>query len=345
MAKLCIEGVSKAFGEKQVLSDINLTAESGEFVALLGPSGCGKTTLLNTISGILRSDAGRVLVDGRDIGGLPVEKRNIGMVFQNYALFDHMSVGQNLAYGLKIRRESREEIRKKVSEALEMVRLPGTEKRKISSLSGGEQQRVALARAIILRPDILLLDEPLSALDKNIREQMQFEIKRIQKETGITTVFVTHDQGEALAMADKIAIMRGGEIVEEGKPQDIYVRPESYFAASFLGTNNLIRGTYDAAGRRMAAGELFLPLERRDFQDGQEVAAAIKEEYVHITKAGNGLSGVLTEKLFLGQLVRMKVSVAGHELKAVAMEKEARELLVGETVGVELENIQAFAVQ
>lgn len=335
MADLSLRGICKSFGHKQVLKDVDFYAKSGELVALLGPSGCGKTTLLNIISGIVRQDAGNVLVEDRDIGDVAVEKRNIGMVFQNYALFDHLSVEQNVAYGLKIRRTPKAEIEKKVEQTLEMVGLPGTQKRRIHSLSGGEQQRIALARAIVLRPDLLLLDEPLSALDKKIREKMQAEIQRIQRETGITTLFVTHDQSEALAMADKIAIMREGRIVDMGTPGEIYNHPKSDFSASFLGTSNVFSGSYRAEDRVFAGEGFELPAPGAEFADGARLIALVKEENVAVSKERGAYPGRIEEKLFLGQIVRFKIRLEFAVVSAVTMSRQA-ELKVGDEVGVDL---------
>ena len=335
MADLLLKGICKSFGHKQVLKNVDFYAESGELVALLGPSGCGKTTLLNIISGIVRQDAGNVLVEGRNIGDVAVEKRNIGMVFQNYALFDHLSVEQNVAYGLKIRRAPKVEIEKKVEQTLAMVGLPGTQKRRIGSLSGGEQQRIALARAIVLRPDLLLLDEPLSALDKKIREKMQAEIRRIQRETGITTLFVTHDQSEALAMADKIAIMREGRIVDIGAPGEIYHHPKSDFSASFLGTSNVFSGSYRAADRVFAGDGFELPVSSAEFADGARLVALVKEENVAVSKQRGAYPGRIEEKLFLGQVVRFKIRLEFGVVSAVTMSRQA-DLEVGDEVGVDL---------
>ncbi len=276
MADLKIVDVRKSYGKKEVLKGVSLTAGTGEFLALLGPSGCGKTTLLNTISGIVRQDAGQVLVDGRDISRSPIEKRNIGVVFQNYALFAHMNVFENVAYPLRLKKVPKAELQQRVGQALETVRLDGYAPRRIAQLSGGEQQRVALARAIVYRPDILLLDEPLSALDRKIREQMQIEVRRIQREIGITTVFVTHDQGEALSMADRVLLMHGGQIIEDNTPAEVYLHPKSAFAADFIGASNVLEGRYEHG--RVNAGGLALPVGEQAVSDGARVRARLKEE-------------------------------------------------------------------
>ena len=283
MASLEIRNVTKSFGPKVVLRDISFTAQSGEFLALLGPSGCGKTTLLKIISGIEEQDSGSVLIAERDISREPIEKRNIGLVFQNYALFEHMNVFENIAYSLRMRKVAKDEIRDRVVEALETVRLAGYEQRPTIQLSGGEQQRVALARAIVYKPDILLLDEPLSALDRRIREQMQEEVLRIQRETGITTVFVTHDQGEALAMADRILLMNEGEIVEDNLPTEVYLRPDPV-RCEFVGNSNLLSGTYQDG---YVIGDGFkIPLSRLSL--GTALTLMIKEENIILCPAARG---------------------------------------------------------
>ena len=269
MADLKIVDVRKSYGKKEVLKGVSLTAGTGEFLALLGPSGCGKTTLLNTISGIVRQDAGQVLVDGRDISRSPIEKRNIGVVFQNYALFAHMNVFENVAYPLRLKKVPKAELQQRVGQALETVRLDGYAPRRIAQLSGGEQQRVALARAIVYRPDILLLDEPLSALDRKIREQMQIEVRRIQREIGITTVFVTHDQGEALSMADRVLLMHGGQIIEDNTPAEVYLHPKSAFAADFIGASNVPGERRWAGPARGRAGRLRRRPGARAYQGGE----------------------------------------------------------------------------
>lgn len=341
MAELNIRGVSKSFGEKRILNRVDFTAKSGEFVALLGPSGCGKTTLLNIISGIIKQDEGVVEIDGRDVSSLKTERRNIGVVFQNYALFEHMNVGQNLAYGLKIRKTPKEEIRRRVAETLALVRLEGMEKRAVAAMSGGEQQRVALGRAIIMKPDILLLDEPLSALDKKIREQMQIEIRRIQRETGITTVFVTHDQGEAITMADKIAIMKDGEIIDQGGPKEIYMEPKTLFSADFLGATNLLRGRYCKERQAVVQGEAAFFVGERNFADGQQMVAAVKEE--HLRPGDKGIPGKIKGKVFLGQLVRLYVETDFGTLTTVDMERDWGEVPEGEQISLYGERFTCFA--
>jgi ABC-type Fe3+/spermidine/putrescine transport system ATPase subunit len=237
-----LKGVTLTYGPFVAVKDIDLSITKGSFVTLLGPSGCGKTTILRSIAGLVTPTGGEITVAGKRINEVPIHERNIGLVFQNYALFPHKSVFDNVAFGLKYRKVARPEITRKVKKALDMVRLPGVEKKLPSELSGGQQQRIALARAIVIEPDVLLLDEPLSALDANLREEMRTELKIIQREVGITTIFVTHDQEEALAMSDDIVVMNHGVIEQKGSPEDVYRTPRSHFVASFLGQSNLLAG-------------------------------------------------------------------------------------------------------
>jgi spermidine/putrescine ABC transporter ATP-binding subunit len=242
MSYLCLENVVKTFNKTEVVKKMNLEIKQGELVSFLGPSGCGKTTTLNMIAGFLDVDGGRIVVDGKPVHLLPPNKREMGMVFQNYALFPHMTVFDNVAYGLKLRKVSKSEIHTRVSEALEMVRLAGYEKRYPKELSGGQQQRVSLARALVIKPKVLLLDEPLSNLDAKLRQEMREEIVEIQKKVGITTIFVTHDQEEALAISDRIAVMYEGRIEQVDTPVAIYNHPQTDFVSRFIGEVNQIQG-------------------------------------------------------------------------------------------------------
>ena len=234
-----LENVSKRFGTVAAVEPLTLAVRAGALLALLGPSGCGKTTTLRIIAGFERPDRGLVKIGGRDVTPEPPNRRRLGMVFQNYSLFPHMTVAENIAFGLKMARVPRSEIPPRVSEALSLVRLPGFEDRSPAQLSGGQQQRVALARSLITSPAVLLLDEPLGALDKNLRESMQFELRQLQKRLGITTVLVTHDQEEALTMSDSVAVMNHGRVLQVGPPQEVYARPKERFVSEFLGASNL----------------------------------------------------------------------------------------------------------
>jgi putative spermidine/putrescine transport system ATP-binding protein len=253
-AAVQLDGVSKSFGGITAVADTWLKVRRGEFLTLLGPSGCGKTTLLNLVAGFLEPDAGELFIGGERVTDTPPHRRSIGMVFQNYALFPHMDVADNVAFGLKMRKAPREEIRKRVAAALDVVRLAGLGERRPRQLSGGQQQRVALARALVINPDVLLLDEPLSALDKNLRAEMQVELKQIHQRVGITTIFVTHDQGEALSLSDRIAVMSNGVIQQISPPNEVYRRPANAFVASFIGDINRIPGR--VVGRSGAALEI-----------------------------------------------------------------------------------------
>jgi putative spermidine/putrescine transport system ATP-binding protein len=241
-AAVTFDGVSKNFGDVKALDNVSLAIGRGEFMTLLGPSGCGKTTLLKLAAGFLAPDSGTVTIDGKRVNNVPTYKREIGMMFQNYALFPHMSVSENIAYGLKTRHVPRHDIRRRVAEALALVKLTGMEDRKPRQLSGGQQQRVALARALVINPTVLLLDEPFSALDKNLRASMQIELREIQRKLGLTTIFVTHDQSEALSLSDRMAVMSEGKIRQLGAPLEIYRRPGDRFVASFVGDTNCLRG-------------------------------------------------------------------------------------------------------
>src|SRR6202035_5170860 len=245
-AAVTFDSVSKNFGDVTALDNVSRAIPRGEFMTLLGPSGCGKTTLLKLAAGFLGPDSGTVAIDGQCVNDVPTYKREIGMMFQNYALFPHMSVAENIAYGLKTRHVPRHDIRRRVTEALALVKLTGMEDRKPRQLSGGQQQRVALARALVINPTVLLLDEPFSALDKNLRASMQIELREIQRKLGLTTIFVTHDQGEALSLSDRVAVMSEGRVRQLGTPQQIYRQPCDRFVASFVGDTNVLRGRLES---------------------------------------------------------------------------------------------------
>jgi putative spermidine/putrescine transport system ATP-binding protein/spermidine/putrescine transport system ATP-binding protein len=283
-----LDGVTKRFGAVTAVADTWLKVRRGEFLTLLGPSGCGKTTLLNLIAGFIEPDAGELFIDEQRVTDTPPHQRSIGMVFQNYALFPHMDVTDNVAFGLKMRKAPRDEIRKRVAAALDIVRLAGLGDRRPRQLSGGQQQRVALARALVINPQVLLLDEPLSALDKNLRAEMQVELKQIQRRVGITTVFVTHDQGEALSLSDRIAVMSNGVIQQISDPGEVYRRPSSSFVASFIGDINRIPGCVVArdgarAQVRIAGGPV-VTLDC-DAAAGTEVLVFIRPECLSLEAA------------------------------------------------------------
>ena len=304
MAELAVNDLKKSFGDNEVLKDISFSVESGKLLSLLGPSGCGKSTILRIICGLETADSGEVLVDGKDVTKVRPEKRGIGMVFQNYALFPSMNVAKNVGYGLKMQKVPAAEIEDRVQEALELVKLGGYGPRKVTQLSGGEQQRVALARSLVTKPDILLLDEPLSALDRKVRGEMQYEIRSIQQQVGITTVFVTHDQEEALTMSDKIILLNGGYIEQEGDPWSIYSRPVSVFASDFMGKANLISGRLMCEDGHwlVSDGEIRIPVRYIGGEEGDSVRAAVRGEYFAL--CGENDPGAnrfhLTTKVFTG---------------------------------------------
>jgi spermidine/putrescine transport system ATP-binding protein len=267
--EILVEAVTKRFGDVVAVNDVSITIPGGEFFSMLGPSGCGKTTTLRMIAGFEAPDAGRIVLQGADVTHVPPPKRNVNMVFQAYGLFPHMTVGENIAFGPKIKKWSREETRERVAEAIRTVRLDGFEDRRPGQLSGGQQQRVALARALVNRPAALLLDEPLGALDLKLRKEMQLELKDLQQRTGTTFVYVTHDQEEAMTMSDRIAVMNGGVVEQLATPRELYQRPASAFVAGFIGTSNLIELRVD----RRDAGLLAM-----DLGDGQRILAVAPEQ-------------------------------------------------------------------
>jgi spermidine/putrescine transport system ATP-binding protein len=308
--------VTKAYGPVTAVTDINLNVPKGAFLALLGPSGCGKTTCLRMIGGFEQPSAGTVLIDGKAMNGVPAYRRPVNMVFQHYALFPHFNVEQNVAYGLRQHRPRLEksEIARRVAEALDMVRLSGFAGRRIHEMSGGQQQRVALARAIVNRPSVLLLDEPLAALDKKLRSAMQIELQTLQRELGITFVLVTHDQEEALSMADVVCVMNAGRIRQLGAPKDVYDRPADLFVADFVGKTNRIDATLEAGGTIRLADGSALDAGARDLASGA-VTLAIRPEAIRLgrARAGEGASfaGTVTHRIFLGSSAEYAVRVAG----------------------------------
>ena len=317
-----LEGVRKEFGEFVAVSDIDLDIGSGEFFTLLGPSGCGKTTTLRMIAGFEEPTAGRVRIDGEDVAGLPPHKRPTNTVFQSYALFPHLSVADNVAFGLRRKKVPRDEIERRVTGELERVGLAGERNRRPSQLSGGQQQRVALARALVNLPKVLLLDEPLGALDLKLRKGLQIELKRIQREVGITFVYVTHDQEEALTMSDRIAVMNRGRIEQLDVPEDIYEHPGTAFVAGFIGVSNLMPGvvTNVSNGRgsvRLDAGPE-LEAEVDGIATGERCHAVVRPEKLRISHAGEGggdgmpgVDGTVEASVFLGTATQIVVRLPG----------------------------------
>ncbi|QQO37565.1 ABC transporter ATP-binding protein [Bradyrhizobium diazoefficiens] len=311
---IALKGISKTYGPVTALHPTNLSVERGEFLTLLGPSGSGKTTLLNLIAGATGPTTGAILLDGRDITRTPPRERGIGMVFQNYALMPHMTVFDNVAYPLRARREQAKTIRAKVKEALERVGLSGFEDRKPRQLSGGQQQRVGIARCIVYSPTIIMMDEPLGALDKNLREQMQGEIKRLHKELGTTFIYVTHDQEEALNMSDRICLMSAGQIAQLGTPDELYFQPRNRFVAEFIGESNLIGGQASDGGRLAIVGNKSIAIPAGAWTEGAELLVMIRPERMRIFRiddpfaaSGNVLSGEVTSVSFVGGMTRVTI--------------------------------------
>ena len=285
MSSLRIENVSKSFDGVQALQGIHLEIRHGEFFSVLGPSGCGKTTLLRVIAGFEKPTTGRIFFDDQDITSVTARMRETGMVFQNYALFPHMTVLENVEFGLRTKHMSKEERRRKALRVLETIHLSDKVNSRIPELSGGEQQRVAVARAIVVEPKVLLFDEPLSNLDVALRATTREEIKALQRRVGITTIYVTHDQSEALGLSDRIALMRGGRIEQMGTPQELYDHPESLFAAEFLGAANMLKGTFDATTSQFRTGNLTFSIPAGHVRDHRSrLSVAIKPEHIHIVR-------------------------------------------------------------
>src|SRR5262245_42027175 len=339
--------LAKHFRDVRAVDDVSLDIAEGEFFSLLGPSGCGKTTTLRMIGGFELPTGGRIELRGRDVTNDPPDKRPVNMVFQNYALLPHLDVGENIAFGLRRKNVEKDQIKRRVVEALELVHLTGYEKRKPNQLSGGQQQRVALARALVNRPNVLLLDEPLGALDLKLRKALQIELKRVQAEVGITFVYVTHDQEEALTMSDRIAVMNRGKVEQLGSPEELYERPVTRFVADFIGTTNLLTGSVESADG--AAGTAFVRLDGGDacviagtgLEIGRTVELSVRPESVDI-KAANGtaasgpdpIRATVEQVAYLGGNVQYQVRTSGGlSITALAPKTEGR-LPVGSDVDV-----------
>jgi len=319
MIQVQLTEISKRFGEILAVKDISFTAEEGEFLTLVGPSGCGKTTILRLIAGFERPDTGDILFDGRSVLKDPPEARRVGMVFQNYALFPHMSVGGNVAYGLRFRRGI--DRGERVHELLQLVDLEGLERRDPAELSAGQRQRVALARALAPEPKLLLLDEPLSALDAKLRERLRLEIRRLQRRLKITAIYVTHDQEEALAISDHVAVMSTGRIEQLGTPWEVYYRPATEFVASFIGHGNLLAGVITEVGDKVKVkllpeGPEVLVRMERDYRPGQEVRLLLRPERIQLNGSSeNKLHGQLRGVEFLGDALWAYLDCGGDELR------------------------------
>jgi spermidine/putrescine ABC transporter ATP-binding subunit len=353
-AAVLFEAVSKRFGDVVALREVSLAIRRGEFMTLLGPSGCGKTTLLNLVAGFFSPDGGDIRIDGERVNDVPTYRREIGMMFQNYALFPHMTVAGNVAYGLKVRHVAKAEIERRVAEVLALVKLTGMENRRPRQLSGGQQQRVALARALVINPKVLLLDEPFSALDKNLRASMQVELREIQRKLGVTTIFVTHDQSEALSLSDRLAVMSEGRVRQLGTPQEIYRRPCERFVAAFVGDANVLRGRLDRlddAQARVVLGTAEVavpPGPLAGLAPSAPVDLFVRPEQLRLTAAGelSAASGTIAALVYQGGHVdvhvecpgaggRLLVRLPGHDMTAAWQ--------MGTAVGIAIVSTEAVA--
>lgn len=336
---LRLENLSKVFparggsGEVTAVHNVNVSIEKGEFVTLLGPSGCGKTTTLRLIAGFEFPTTGRIVLDGQVINDLPPNRREMAMVFQSYAIFPHLNVFENIAYGLKIRRLSNAEIRRKVAAVLELTELTGLETRAPNQLSGGQQQRVALARALVMEPKVLLLDEPLSNLDAKLREQMRTEIREIQQRLGITSVYVTHDQIEAMSLSDRIVVMNEGQVEQIGTPQEVYRKPRTSFVANFIGRTNFVTGKVVGVedGRLVveALGSvLYVPQPDVPRQSGDQVQMVVRPDAIRLRDGEGQFRAMVRRSTYLGSQVEYQIEVAGQPL--IVVESDPRHIVVFE---------------
>lgn len=338
-----LESIVKSFDDTVVLNGIDLSVDENEFVTLLGPSGCGKTTTLRIIGGFERPDQGRVFFDGKDITDMPANQRHINTVFQNYALFPHMNVGENIAFSMRVRNKSEDYIKDKIKYALKLVNLDGFENRRIDQLSGGQQQRIAMARAIVNEPRVLLLDEPLGALDLKLRQEMQYELVRLKKELGITFLYITHDQEEALTMSDKVVVMNNGYIQQEGTPEQIYDEPVNAFVADFIGDSNILDGKMIEEKLVRINGIDYPCIDgtEQGFPPGRIVDVVIRPEDIDIVPYGQGqFNGTIISKLFIGVHYEMLVQSEDGNVEWLLQNYDQHD--VGEKIGMKVdpENIQ-----
>ena len=347
-----LKNITKSFGDEAILKGISLQVDPGEFITLLGSSGCGKTTTLRIVAGLESADSGTVLLEGKDVTNEPPERRNVNMVFQNYALFPHMTVEGNIGYALRLRGKKKAEIRTAVAQALELVRLPGFEQRRPSELSGGQRQRVAIARAIVNEPRVLLLDEPLGALYLQLRRQMQIELKRLQQKLNITFVYVTHDQEEAMTMSDRIAVLQKGVIEQLDSPDEIYKHPASKFVANFIGESNLFDGTVDSVkGNAVHAkladgGEMVLAAE--GFREGDPITACVRPEVTDYSKEpvrGFDIRATVKNMIFIGSQYKMYAFMDnGQEIKINRTKPDAN-VHEGDAIWLHWEPEDAFGIR
>jgi spermidine/putrescine ABC transporter ATP-binding subunit len=353
-AAVRLDGVTKRFGAATALDKAWLKIGRGEFMTLLGPSGCGKTTLLNLVAGFLTPDEGEIFIDGALVTDVPAFARQTGIVFQNYALFPHMNVANNVAYGLKARGVGKDDIRKRVADILAMMKLTGFEDRKPRQLSGGQQQRVALARALVIEPKVLLLDEPFSALDKNLRGAMQVEVKEIQRRLGVTTIFVTHDQSEALSLSDRIAVMSAGRICQIDTPEALYRRPADRFVASFIGEGSLLRATLDRiedAAATVAVGRAKIAVPAgplMSLNPGSRVDLFVRPQHLHVADgAGGAFEGKIAAAIYQGDHVDLYIdapdATSGRLMMRLAARDAARVSGIGSAIAISISGDDAVA--
>ena len=337
--RIRFENISKSYGDFKVIDGLNLDIDRGEFVSLLGPSGSGKTTLLMMLAGFESPSSGTIYIDGKAINTVPSYKRNMGVVFQNYALFPHMTVGENIAFPLQMRGRGKTEIGERVEKVLDMVQLSTMRERKPSQLSGGQQQRVALARALVFEPSVVLMDEPLGALDKQLREQMQLDIRALHGRLGLTIVFVTHDQSEALTMSDRIAVFNKGKIEQIGTPRAIYDEPQTRFVAEFIGETNLAEGTIErvegtSAFIRLNNGGMLRASSKRGLPTGQRVLLSVRPERIELGNedgADNNLRTRVTDSVYQGDHLRIQLDGDAYDF-IVRLDRKAREWAPGTDV-------------
>lgn len=343
MSGLNLNHVTKQFGTFTAVNDVSLSVPDGTFVCLLGPSGCGKTTLMRMIAGLDLPTGGSLELGGADITAVPTHKRDLGMVFQSLALFPHLTVGENIAYSLRIRGIAKDAQKARVEELLAMIHLPGFADRSVNKLSGGQRQRVAIARALAISPKLFLLDEPLSALDAKLREAMQVELRQLQQRLGITTIVVTHDQREAMTMADTVVVMNKGEIRQAAPPVDIYRRPADSFVADFIGQTNLIPVEADSTGRALVLGRI---VEGLALPAGAlKGVLSVRPEDVQVTAPGNGtISGTVTFVRDLGGAIETFIEAAGQQVIAVSSPRNRPEVSVGQQVGIRLDPVTSVVL-
>lgn len=346
-----LQNITKHFDDVEVLKGINLTVAAGEFVTLLGSSGCGKTTTLRIIAGLENADSGRVFLEGEDVTTVEANHRNVNTVFQSYALFPHMNVFDNIGYGLRIKKVGKKEIKERVQEMLRLVQLEGFELRMPAEMSGGQRQRVAIARALINRPKVLLLDEPLGALDLQLRRQMQLELKRLQKRLGITFIYITHDQEEAINMSDRIVVMRDGEFEQIGRPDEIYNRPRTSFVADFVGNANILHGKVKAVDKEKLtivheSGEFVLLDAQKKWTVGEEITIAIRGENIKISSENqpDSLEGEVLEKSFAGGMLRIEVKLRDGSHMVISRQGIDIGYKIGARVHLYWQEEQAIAV-